>query len=150
MDYRSAAVVADRDAAGNVVLSVNGDVKYKNKNTDTVTTLTDYKLYYSVGEDTSGITNEYTGAISGIDAETPIYVTIQINKTYAFYSTPASLTVPEKILGDVNGDKVVDANDLAIIRQCIIGTASNSADDINGDGNIDICDLVMAVKNLSK
>ena len=148
MDYRSAAVVADRDAAGNVVLSVNGDVKYKNKNTDTVTTLTDYKLYYSVGEDTSGITNEYTGAISGIDAETPIYVTIQINKTYAFYSTPASLTVPEKILGDVNGDKVVDANDLAIIRQCIIGTASNSAADINGDGIIDICDLVMAV-NLS-
>ncbi len=147
MDYRSASVVANRDAAGNVVLSVEGDVKYKAKNSDTVSNVTDYKLFYSVGDDKSGTTTEYTGAIAGIDADTPIYVTIQMTKTYDFYSSPAELTVPDAVHGDLNGDRVVDSSDLTLVRQAIIGTATVDGADINGDGVVDICDLV-ALRNL--
>ncbi|MBQ5911348.1 MAG: metallophosphoesterase [Clostridia bacterium] len=148
MDYRNATVSADRDADGNVVLSVDGDVKYKNKNTDTVTTLTDYKIYYSVGEDTSGTTNEYTGAITGIDADTPIYVTIQINKVYAFYSIPTELTVPEAVFGDLNGDGTADYTDVALLRQHIIGAVTLQNADLNGDGVTDICDLVLLANGI--
>ncbi len=142
MDYRSAAVTAERDADGNVVLSVDGEVKYKAKNSDTVSNVTDYKLYYSLGDDKSGTTTEYTGAIAGVDADTPIYVTIEMTKTYDFYSSPAELTVPENLLGDLNGDNTVDSADLALIRQHIIGAATVDGADINGDGDVDICDLV--------
>lgn len=137
-DFRNASVSAERDANGNVVLTKTG--------TGTAAANTNYIIKYSTDNSTY---TEYTAPLENISADTTLYVAIYYTGT-SYHSTPASLTVPEKILGDVNGDKVVDANDLAIIRQCIIGTASNSAADINGDGNIDICDLVMAVKNLSK
>jgi len=136
-DFRNAAVTAERDIDGNVVLTKTG--------TGTAAANTNYIIKYSTDNSTY---TEYTVPLENISADTTLYVAIYYTGT-SYHSTPASLTVPEKILGDVNGDKVVDANDLAIIRQCIIGTASNSAADINGDGIIDICDLVMAVNNLS-
>lgn len=147
IDYRSAAVVADRDNDGNVVLSLSGNVTYKKNNSNTVSNVTDYKIFYSTGDDKSGKTTEYTGAITGIDAETPIYVTVQVTKTYTFHSLATELIVPEKVIGDLNGDNVVDGADLAIVRQHIIcGTAAENAD-VNGDGDVDVCDLV-ALSNL--
>ncbi|MBP3391074.1 MAG: metallophosphoesterase [Clostridia bacterium] len=136
-DFRNAAVTAERDIDGNVVLTKTG--------TGTAAANTNYIIKYSTDNSTY---TEYTAPLENISADTTLYVAIYYTGT-SYHSTPASLTVPEKVLGDVNGDKVVDTNDLAIIRQCIIGTASNSAADINGDGIIDICDLVMAVNNLS-
>lgn len=143
MDYRSADITAKRED-GNVVLSVDGDVKYKAKNSDTVSTVTDYKLYYSVGDDKSGTTTEYTGAIEGVNADTPIYVTIQMTKTYDFYSTPQEITVPEIILGDNDGDGVVEAEDLTDIRKSVLsGMTDPSIADLSGDGIVDILDLVL-------
>lgn len=142
IDYRSAAVVADRDNDGNVVLSLSGNVTYKKNNSNTVSNVTDYKIFYSTGDDKSGKTTEYTGAIEGIDAETPIYVTVQVTRTYTFYSLAAELTVPDRVPGDLNGDRVVDAADQALVRQAILGNAIVEGADLNGDSVVDICDLV--------
>ena len=48
-----------------------------------------------------------------------------------------------RLLGDVNGDKVVDALDANIVAANIGATGSNVAADINGDGVVNAADTLL-------
>lgn len=134
-DFRNASVVAERDADGNVVLTKTG--------TGTAVSSANYLIKYSVDNATF---TDYTAPIENISADTTLYVSIYYTGT-SYRSTPVELTVPEKVVGDLNGDNIVDGADLAIVRQHIIGAATAENADVNGDGDVDICDLV-AISNL--
>ena len=54
--------------------------------------------------------------------------------------------MPEFILGDASGDWVVDATDLALARQHIMGITTVLNADMNNDGIVDICDIVAIAK----
>ena len=130
-DFRNTSISAERDNQNNVVLIKTGP--------------STANIYYS----TDGVTyTQYTGAIADISGDTTLYVALGLTVSSKLrYSTPVELTVPEKVIGDLNGDNIVDGADLAIVRQHIIcGTAVENAD-INGDGDVDVCDLV-ALSNL--
>ncbi len=52
-------------------------------------------------------------------------------------------TSSKYIPGDINGDKYVDLDDLAILKKGLLGTGENcKAMDVNGDNSINILDLV--------
>ena len=53
---------------------------------------------------------------------------------------------PEKIAGDINGDGVVDIFDLVFVAKALGNTEPNDAD-VNGDGVINIFDLALVASN---
>jgi hypothetical protein len=64
-------------------------------------------------------------------------------------STVVQVTVPTKVVGDLNGDGKVTADDLRIL-EAFVGTSAVGpfdARDLNGDGKIDLTDVQM-LKNL--
>ena len=140
VDFQKTSVVAKRDANGNVILSKTG--------TGTAVSSDSYKIYYSLDGATY---TEYTDAITNIEADQTVYVKLGLSVTYksvatVYYSTPAEFTVPEFILGDASGDWVVDATDLALARQHIMGITTVLNADMNNDGIVDICDIVAIAK----
>ncbi len=71
--------------------------------------------------------------------------TTSISITYAGKATSVQLTVPTKVVGDLNGDGNVTADDLRIL-QAFVGTSAVGpfdARDLNGDGQIDLTDVQM-------
>lgn len=69
------------------------------------------------------------------------------------FSTVVALR-PEKVMGDLNGDGVVDCKDLAIVKASFgkrTGQAGfNASADINNNGVVDINDLAFVSKLLPK
>ena len=57
------------------------------------------------------------------------------------------ITEPPKLKGDVNGDGVVNIQDLVLVASSFGETGENSAD-INADGVVNIADLVLVAGNL--
>ena len=53
------------------------------------------------------------------------------------------------IVGDVDGDGVVNANDIAAVVNVIAGTAQNDKADVDGDGQINANDIAMVVNIIS-
>ena len=49
------------------------------------------------------------------------------------------------LLGDVNGDAVINVQDVILIINLILGGGDNSSADINSDGFIDVLDVVLVV-----
>ena len=49
----------------------------------------------------------------------------------------------EAMDGDLNGDDVVDANDVVEIVKMIAAGDVSAAGDLNGDGKVDVADVVM-------
>ena len=136
-DFRNVAVIAERDADGNVVLSKTG--------TGTAATSSKYLIKYSTDNSTF---TDYTAPIANIEAGATLYVYVYYTGT-SYKSDTAEITVVEPVLGDINGDKVVDAADLSLVRQAIIGAATVDGADLNGDGDVDILDLVIVANNLT-
>ena len=91
---------------------------------------------------------EYTAPIANIEAGATLYVYVYYTGT-SYKSATAEITVVEPVLGDINGDKVVDAADLSLVRQAILGAATVDGADLNGDGDADILDLVIVANNLT-
>ena len=60
----------------------------------------------------------------------------------------AEITEPPKLKGDVNGDGVVNIQDLVLVASSFGKTGQDSAD-INGDGVVNIADLVLVAGGLS-
>lgn len=81
----------------------------------------------------------------------PIVVTMGSVENYNVIFVNGTLTVtkPSFIMGDANGDKVVDVADIVAIVNCILGEPGagfvRSAADLNGDGKIDVEDVVAVV-----
>ena len=49
--------------------------------------------------------------------------------------------------GDLNGDNLVDVDDVALIAKMILGkTAIDLLADLNGDGSVDVEDFAIAVR----
>ena len=89
---------------------------------------------------------EYTAPIENIADGATLYVYIYYTGT-SYKSATMETTVIELVPGDLNGDRLVDSADLALVRQAIIGAATVDGADVNGDGVVDICDLVY-VRNI--
>ena len=134
-DFRNASVVAERDINGNVVLSKTG--------TGTAASNSNYLIKYSTDNSTF---TEYTAPIENIAEGATLYVYIYYTGT-SYKSATMETTVIELVPGDLNGDRLVDSADLALLRQAIIGAATVDGADVNGDGVVDICDLVY-VRNI--
>ena len=60
---------------------------------------------------------------------------------------PGKVTEPPKLKGDVNGDSVVNVQDLVLVGLSF-GKTGQDAADINGDGVVNIGDLVLVAGNL--
>ena len=63
------------------------------------------------------------------------------------YPSPLSVNVNASILGDVNGDGIVNLDDLVVVRDYLLGVGTISdpykfAGDLYGEGNITLNDLV--------
>ena len=63
-------------------------------------------------------------------------------ETFAPQIENAEITEPTKLKGDVNGDGTVNIGDLVLVASNLGQTGSNAAD-INGDGQVNIADLVL-------
>lgn len=68
--------------------------------------------------------------------------------------TSKPITLPASDPGDINGDGVIGARDLLLLRKHLVGLAveerfDETAADLNGDGGIDILDLVRLRKVLA-
>ena len=61
--------------------------------------------------------------------------------------TPASTPEPEKLTEDVNGDGTVNIQDLVLVASNLGATGENAAD-VNGDGVVNIQDLVQVAGQL--
>lgn len=73
-------------------------------------------------------------------------------KSMIFSIDNGAVEVYNYLLGDVNGDNVVDIKDVTILRRYLAGTASNIdllAADTNGDGRIDIKDVTILRRYLA-
>ncbi len=59
-----------------------------------------------------------------------------------------NMSVVINVQGDINGNGVANAEDLAILRKCILGVDKSYEDkcDITGDGNVNVIDLVRLKK----
>ena len=55
---------------------------------------------------------------------------------------PISVAIDPQVIGDINGDGVVDIIDLVLIAS-LFGTEGENDADVNGDGVVDIIDLVL-------
>ena len=131
-DLRAVSVKAERDESGNVVLTKTG--------TGTAVSSSKYLIKYSTDNATF---TDYTAPLENIAKGATLYVYVYYTGT-SHKTDTAEVVVIEPVLGDLNGDKVVDSADLALIRQHIIGTATVNGADLNGDDVVDICDLVFA------
>lgn len=85
-------------------------------------------------------------------AKGEISVSYQADGSLVMTSKP--LTLPASDPGDINGDGVISAQDLLLLRKFLVGIAVESrfdgtAADLNGDGKIDILDLVRIRKALT-
>ena len=63
-------------------------------------------------------------------------------ETFAPQIENAEITEPTKLKGDVNGDGTVNIGDLVLVASNLGQTGSNAAD-VNGDGVVNIADLVL-------
>ncbi|MEE0807823.1 MAG: carbohydrate binding domain-containing protein [Acutalibacteraceae bacterium] len=71
--------------------------------------------------------------------------------TYKGFEALKLTAVFEAALGNVNGDKVIDANDMSALRDSILGNADyNALGDMNANATNDIRDLVALYKTISK
>jgi hypothetical protein len=80
----------------------------------------------------------------------PSYLSKSVSATAVAGTT---VTVPQETLlgGDVNGDGTIDISDLVILGSQFGSTSpSPAAADINGDGVVDIVDIVLAARNLGE
>ena len=57
-------------------------------------------------------------------------------------------TVSELARADVNADYVFNSEDLAVLRQVLLGVRNDYDGDVSGNGNTDILDLVKIKKML--
>ena len=85
-------------------------------------------------------------------AKGEISVSYQADGSLVMRSRP--ITLPASEPGDINGDGVISAQDLLLLRKYLVGIAVESrfdrlAADLNGDGKIDILDLVRLRKALT-
>ncbi|MBR4730323.1 MAG: leucine-rich repeat protein [Prevotella sp.] len=55
------------------------------------------------------------------------------------------VAIPEPVNGDVDGDGVVDANDLVSLVNMIAAGNVSAAGDLNGDGMVDVADVIVLV-----
>jgi parallel beta-helix repeat protein len=104
------------------------------------------------GSPVSGATSDawtFTSTTSGIYH---VYLNVTDGKGNTAQSETAQITAT--LLGDLNGDNIVDIRDIAIVAQAFGETPEqsrwNPKADINKDGKIDIRDIAIVAKNFGK
>jgi hypothetical protein len=55
-----------------------------------------------------------------------------------------------RLLGDVNGDQVVNATDASVILAAYGHTGANLNEDVNGDGVVNAADRTLAIRSLNR
>ncbi|MBR0198806.1 MAG: dockerin type I repeat-containing protein [Oscillospiraceae bacterium] len=102
-------------------------------------------------EDSQGILYLSNGEYLFGDNE--VFASYQADGSLVLTSTPVTLPASEP--GDINGDGLISAQDLLLLRKYLVGLAvegrfDGTAADLNGDGEIDILDLVRLRKALGQ
>ena len=81
-------------------------------------------------------------------------VTFQPNANAGEPSNPIVLSCSMKLVGDVNGDKVINATDIAEVVNYIMGNKPEGFDEIaadaNGDGTVNAADIVTIVNTITE
>ena len=76
-----------------------------------------------------------------------VLLTNSTGETFAPQIENAEITEPTKLKGDVNGDGQVNIADLVLVASNLGKTGQNAAD-VNGDGQVNIADLVLVAGTL--
>ncbi len=144
-DFRNVSVTS--------IKGLDGSMEFIKSGTGSQVENASYKIYYSTDKDafTSGTPTEYTESVKDL-ADATVYVAMGVTYTYknvanTFYSTPVEVTTA-LLRGDIDKDGKVNAIDLAEFRKNLLNDESHDAilADANGDGDINIKDLVRLKK----
>jgi len=71
---------------------------------------------------------------SGLNWSTKNYITNVISENYQ-----------QSIFGDVNGDDVINVQDIILVVNMILSSDNNSSGDVNSDGIVNVLDIVQLV-----
>jgi len=71
---------------------------------------------------------------SGLNWSAKNYITNVISENYQ-----------QSILGDVNGDDVINVQDIILVVNMILSSDNNSSGDVNSDGIVNVLDIVQLV-----
>lgn len=131
-DFTNTYVKAARNKDNLIELSKTG--------TGSAVTNDIFKIYYSLNEAdfAAGTATQYTAPITDIAGNTKLYISVRYKETTYRIDTYVHIT-------DLNADEVTDAVDMALLTCHVIGAATldETLADINCDGTVDICDLVL-------
>ena len=103
--------------------------------------------------DGDGTLAEFTFEVIAVKESTltlsDVLLTDSTGKTSAPQIENAQITKTQQLKGDVNGDGVVNIADLVLVAGELNKTGQNAAD-VNGDGVVNIADLVLVAGELNK
>ena len=91
-----------------------------------------------------------------INAKYTVSIAANIDDNFAPSATDGKVTVAEYILGDVNGDGIVDLADCMILKRHVAKWNAykvlecEMAADVNDDGNIDLADCMILKRHVAK
>lgn len=130
------AVVSTTDSTDwqDIIVPVKS-LKY-NKGVNDFTKIVQVRVYPVA----TSLANDGANTPAGITGTGAENLFLKVNETVSF----GGMEVYKKNAGDINNDYEINENDVTALRECLleIDTANESRADINGDKNIDICDLV--------
>ena len=97
-----------------------------------------YSQFYTGSALTPGPTVTPTGTVTPTRTPTPTRTgTLTIPRS----PTPSPTSTPEILLGDVNGDGIIDSNDLASLIEALYMDAPPPEADVNADGQVSGADI---------
>ena len=71
---------------------------------------------------------------------------LSVNTNVEDVNIPIQLTVNDALLGDINGDGLLNVQDIVVmVNDYILEGVYNSIGDINGDGNLNVLDVIALV-----
>ncbi|MBQ9965616.1 MAG: metallophosphoesterase [Clostridia bacterium] len=155
--YNNGTIYDFRDASVKIARNKENLIELSKIGSGTAVSNDNYKIYYSTDDDAfeKGTAIEYTGAIDGIDYETPVYAAIRYTGT-SYYSAAVSKVCPEYIEGVAvatqsdfvnaiaNGDSLItlisditllDAGQITIGANTVIQSKPNDKYTIKLDGS---------------
>jgi hypothetical protein len=117
---------------------------------NTESDLAGYKVYFGTASRTYGapitLGKVTTYTVTGLTPGTTYYFAVTAYNTAGLesgYSNEVSATIPSQTSKcDANGDGTINAVDLQVLINVILGTRTPAAgNDLNGDGSVDVLDL---------
>ena len=100
----------------------------------------------------AGASAEVTLTVAGDSSTVPGIYPITVTATSATDSTKTAqvtTTTEIQLLGDINGDGIVNIQDLTLVADQLGASGDDLKADLNGDGTVNILDLVIVAANFT-